>query len=652
MKVALVGNPNSGKTSIFNHLTGLNQKVGNYPGITVDKKYGELIGHSNIQILDLPGTYSIYPKSIDEEVVKDVLGNHQHPDHPDLVLIIADITNLERNLLLYSQIHDMGLPVMIVLNMMDLAKKKGLNVDHEKLNELFGAVKTLTINARKKEEVNTIKSAIIAFKSTAQSRVFTPIVEGEFSSALSNISDQLEEEWAEKRFKKIRQMLSFCMTKGGTEESKTSKFDKLLTHPIIGYGFFLGLLFLIFQAIYAWAEWPMDLIDSVFINLSQATKSLLPEGILTNLIAEGLIPGLGGVVIFIPQIALLFCFIFFMEESGYMARVVFILDRLMRPFGLNGRSVVPLISSVACAIPAIMATRTIDNWKERLITIMVTPLMSCSARLPVYTLLIALVVPDQNIGIFNLKGMVLMGLYLIGLIAALSAALVFKLIIKSNQMSFLVMELPSYKMPRWNNLIFTIFEKLKVFTWEAGKVIVAISVILWVLASYGPPGRIDQAVGQIPVPKEINESEAYEKLVASVSLENSYIGILGHAIEPAIRPLGYNWQIGIALITSFAAREVFVGSMATIYSIGQDFEDDTSLIERMKNETNPNTGAKVYTFASGLSLMIFYAFAMQCMSTLAIVFRETKSWKWPIIQLTYMSALAYLSALITYQLLQ
>ncbi|MFT7234213.1 MAG: ferrous iron transport protein B, partial [Cyclobacteriaceae bacterium] len=435
-------------------------------------------------------------------------------------------------------------------------------------------------------------------------------------------------------------------------KSKTQQFDKIITHPILGYAFFLGLLFLIFQAIYAWAEWPMDLIDYVFLNMSQWVKSTLPEGVLTNLIAEGLIPGLGGVVIFIPQIALLFCFIFFMEESGYMARVVFILDRLMRPFGLNGRSVVPLISGVACAIPAIMATRTIDNWKERLITIMVTPLMSCSARLPVYTLLIALVIPNQMIGIFNLKGLVLMGLYLLGLVAALSAALVFKLIIKSKQMSFLVMELPSYKMPRWNNLLYTIYEKVQIFVWEAGKIIVAISVVLWVLASYGPPGRIDEAISKIEVPSEEDQMAEYDNKVTSISLSNSYIGILGHAIEPAIRPLGYNWQIGIALITSFVAREVFVGSMATIYSVGEDFEENVTLLERMRSEKNPQTGAKIYTMASGLSLMVFYAFAMQCMSTLAIVLRETKSWKWPMIQLVYMSVLAYISAFITFQIFQ
>ncbi|MFY0598799.1 MAG: ferrous iron transport protein B [Cyclobacteriaceae bacterium] len=653
MKVALVGNPNSGKTSVFNSLTGLNQKVGNYPGITVDKKYGQLSGSDDVKILDLPGTYSVYPKSRDEEVVSEVLFDKSHSDHPDLIVVVVDITNLERNLLLYSQIHDMGFPVVIALNMMDLADKKGLVVDHDKLNELFGAVETIPINARKKEDVNLIKSSILRIKDEGVPLPSEPILVEEFHNGSDNkLKEDQQEAFAEKRFKKIHQMLAFCLKKGNLIESKTRKFDKLLTHPILGYAFFLGLLFLIFQAIYAWSEWPMDLIDAVFLNLSQWAKSMLPEGVLTNLIAEGLIPGLGGVIIFIPQITLLFCFIFFMEESGYMARVVFILDRLMRPFGLNGRSVVPLISSVACAIPAIMATRTIDNWKERLITIMVTPLMSCSARLPVYTLLIALVIPDQTIGIFNLKGIVLMGLYLLGLVAALGAALIFKLIIKSKQMSFLVMELPSYKMPRWNNLMFTIYEKVKVFTWEAGKVIVAISVILWVLASYGPSDRIEKAISQIPVPQEETLMEDYESQVASASLANSYIGILGHAIEPAIRPLGYNWQIGIALITSFAAREVFVGSMATIYSVGEDFEEEATLLERMGNERNPITKTKVYTMASGLSLMIFYAFAMQCMSTLAIVFRETKSWKWPTIQLVYMSVLAYFSALLTYQLLQ
>ncbi|WP_258105593.1 ferrous iron transport protein B [Marinoscillum sp. MHG1-6] len=650
MKVALVGNPNSGKTSIFNHLTGLNQKVGNYPGITVDKKFGPLVGQKDVQILDLPGTYSIYPKSQDEEIVTQVLGDKKHEDHPDLVIMVVDITNLERNLLLYSQIHDLGLPTIIALNMMDLAERKGVNVNISKLNELFQTQGTIPLNARKGTHIDQLKEAISNFKPVESKH--SPIVEGEFIDGKVNANSGEQDVWAEKRYTRIRQMLKFCLEKTDEKTSKTLRFDKLITHPILGYAFFLALLFIIFQAIYAWSEWPMDLIDSVFINLSQWTKSNLPEGVLTNLIAEGIIPGLGGVVIFIPQITLLFAFIFIMEESGYMARVVFIMDRFMRPFGLNGRSVVPLMSGVACAIPAIMATRTIDHWKERLITIMVTPLMSCSARLPVYTLLIAVVVPDTSIGFFNLKGIVLMGMYLIGILAAFLASIVFRFIIKSRQMSFLIMELPSYKIPRWNNLTFTLIEKVKVFVWEAGKVIMAISIVLWVMASYGPSDRMEKAVSQIPKPQTEEEVEQYESQVASANLANSYIGIIGHGIEPVIRPLGYNWQIGIALITSFAAREVFVGSMATIYSVGEDFEEDVSLINRMKSEINPTTGSPVYTLASGLSLMIFYAFAMQCMSTLAIVLRETKSWKWPLIQLLYMSGLAYFSALFVYQIMQ
>ncbi len=648
MRIALVGNPNSGKTSVFNQLTGLNQRVGNYPGITVDKKIGRLKKHPEIEVLDLPGTYSIYPKSSDEVVVSEVLTSRENPDHPDLVVVIADVTNLERNLLIYTQINDLGIPVILALNMMDLGRKSGLQLDLEKIRELFHPADLVEINARKGEGIDQLIQSIADFKPSNNSS--EEIIPEEFNLDYFSVPDFEEQSRrASVRYKKIRQMLAFSKVKEANRLTRNRR-DKVLTHPIFGYLFFLIILLLIFQAVYAWAEWPMDLIDNVFLTLSQAVKSSLPEGPLTNLIAEGIIPGIGGVVIFIPQITLLFTFIFILEESGYMARIVFIMDRLMRPFGLNGRSVVPLISGVACAIPAIMATRTIENWKERLITIMVTPLMSCSARLPVYTLLIALVVPDVSIWIFNLKGLVLLGLYLIGTVAALMAAIVFRYIIRSKARSFLVMELPSFRMPRWNNLTVTILEKVKIFVFEAGRVILAISVILWVLASYGPPGRMDSAVERLTMSEYPDEAQ-YEKQVSSTRLANSYIGILGNAIEPVIRPLGYNWQIGIALITSFAAREVFVGSMATIYSVGEDFEADESLLQRMKNEQNPVTGEKVYTLASGISLMIFYAFAMQCMSTLAIVLRETKSWKWPLIQLGYMTLLAYVSALITFQLL-
>ena len=655
MKISLVGNPNSGKTSLFNQLTGLNQKIGNFPGVTVDKKSGKLKrSDSEIEILDLPGIYSLYPKTQDEKVVYDLLRDKKHSDYPDRIVVVVDASNLERNLLLFTQVLDLGVPVTMALNMTDVADKKGLVIDIEKLSEVLGGIDILPIVARTGKGINELIDHLIENK---PSKTAEPFLGGEFDKGQFLIDDpEVRKERVEKRYKKIRQVLSFVVKQKPLPKSLINRHrtaDKILTHPFFGYVIFLGVLFVIFQAIYAWSEWPMDLIDTLFVSASAWIKDTLPEGMLTNLIAEGIIPGLGGVVIFIPQITLLFGFIFILEETGYMSRVVFILDRFMRPFGLNGRSVVPLISGVACAIPAIMATRTIDNWKERLITIMVTPLMSCSARLPVYTLLIALVVPDTMVaGFINLKGLVLLGLYLIGVVAALLAALAFKLFVKSRQKSFLVMELPLYKMPRWNNLIVTLWEKVRLFVFDAGKIIFSISIILWVLASFGPGDRIEEAVSQIPQPANEEQVEEYEKEVSSVSLSNSYIGILGHAIEPAIKPLGYNWQIGIALITSFAAREVFVGSMATIYSVGEDFDDEATLLDRMRSEKIRGTQEPVYTFATGLSLMIFYAFAMQCMSTLAIVLRETKNWKYPFIQLVYMTSLAYIAALITYQLLK
>lgn len=664
-KIALAGNPNSGKSSVFNHLTGLNQQVGNYPGITVDKKSGTLRlpdGHK-ISVLDLPGTYSIYPRSEDERVVYDLLGNPDSPEYPDLVIVVVDSSNLERNLLLFTQIHDLKIPVILALNMIDISAKGGIVIDRKKLSQTFGGVTVIPVNARKGEGIEDLIQAIETFEKTPVHVPFMaekvahghePVAEPPKEAI---IDDKAQVEETKERYQKIREILPDIIRREpavSPTRKITSKLDKIFVHPIGGYVIFLAILFVIFQAIYSLAEIPMNLIDEVFLVISRWCKDVLPAGVLTDLVAEGLVPGLGGVVIFVPQIALLFLFIVILEETGYMARVVFIMDKLMRPFGLNGKSVVPLISGVACAIPAIMATRNIDHWKDRLITIMVTPLMSCSARLPVYTLLIALVIPDQRIlGIMNLKGLVLLGLYLLGLIMALAAALVFRYIIKAKRRSFLVLELPQYKMPRWKNVLITLWEKVRLFIWEAGKVIMAISVILWVLASYGPPQRIKTAVEAVPVPVEQTEEamDQYEKLVSTAKLENSFIGLLGKGIEPVIRPLGYDWKIGIALITSFAAREVFVGSMATIYSVGEDFEEDQSLIQRMRSEMNPRTQKPVYNLAAGISLMLFYAFAMQCMSTIAIVYRETKSWKWPMIQMIFMTALAYIAALIAYQTL-
>ena len=658
-KIALIGNPNSGKTSVFNQLTGLNQHVGNYPGVTVDKKEGafSLPSGEKIGVVDLPGIYSIFPKSEDERVVYQVLHETNSEDHPDLCVVVVDATNLERNLLLFTQVYDLGIPVILVLNMADRLEGEGMDINGEKLSEMLGSVPVLKLDAQKGEGIDQLKEQILAYENGEFSAPFleNSVINPEGLNGLPPETDLIDD--TNRRYQRIRQFLKFVVKKKTTSTSRkklSAQIDRLVTHPVLGYVIFLGILFLIFQAIYEFANIPMDLIDNVFLVLSQQVGSFLPPGILTDLVAEGIIPGIGGVVIFVPQIALLFMFISILEETGYMSRVVFIMDRLMRPFGLNGKSVVPLISGVACAIPAVMATRTIDQWKDRLVTIMVVPLTSCSARLPVYTLLIALVVPDETIwGFMNLKGLVLMSMYLLGFVAAFGAAIVFRLILETRQKSFLIMEMPVYKLPRITNVGLILWEKIKVFVWEAGKVIMAISIILWVLASYGPPGRMDEAVNAIPLIENATEQEqsAYQQTVSSVRLENSWIGILGKQIEPVITPLGYNWQIGISLITSFAAREVFVGSMATIYSVGEDFEESDTLINRMRSEVDLRNGEPVYTLASGISLMVFYAFAMQCMSTLAIVKRETKSWKWPLIQVAYMTLLAYLGAWLSFSLL-
>ncbi len=630
--IALVGNPNAGKTTIFNLLTGLNQKVGNYPGVTVDKKIGSYNWENDqVKLVDLPGTYSLQAKSEDELIVKNYLNNGHDLD---LIVVVADASNLERNLLLFTQIYDMNLPVLLVLNMIDVAEKEGFAIDADKLSELLGGLPVLKLNARNKAETNKLKEAIHQYRNP---EVWQPFISKEERKNFPMNGASYSYETSE-RFKKISNLLKFSAKRNSDNTRLTNisrKLDSVFTHKVWGFIVFTFILFIIFQAIFEFANWPMDLIDVGFVAAANWVKSILPSGILTDLIADGLIPGLGGVIIFIPQIALLFLFLTILEETGYMTRVVFIMDRLMRPFGLSGKSVVPIISGAACAVPAIMSTRSIDQPKDRLITILVTPLISCSARLPVYTLMIALTVPETYLwDVINVQGLVLLCMYILGTAAALLVAILFKWIIKPGAKSFLIMEMPLYKMPQLRNVGLTLLEKVKVFVFEAGKIIVAISIILWVLGSYGPDSL------------DTKEDE----VLAKVELDESFIGIMGKAIEPAITPLGYDWKIGISLITSFAAREVFVGTMATIYSIDGADETSDQLLTRMRNEIHPVTGEKVYGLATGISLMIFYAFAMQCMSTLAIVKRETKSWKWPLVQLGYLSVLAYLGAFIGYNM--
>ncbi|WP_456441117.1 ferrous iron transport protein B [Psychroserpens sp.] len=695
INVALIGNPNTGKTSVFNALTGMNQKVGNYPGITVEKKEGicKLPRGVKAHIIDLPGTYSLNASSLDENVVIELLLNKNDKDFPDVAVVVSDVENLKRNLLLYTQIKDLKIPTILAINMSDRMKYKGIQLDIPFLEKEL-QTKIALISTRKNKGIDQLKEYILNFKelSTKPCVDASEIDPNYFDSLQKTFPNQLlyklwlvitqdvnfgktdrNEIDALNNFKtkgkadlkrlqqketiKRYQFINNTLKKGQTIDLKSAKdlrikLDRVLTHKVWGYLIFFVILLTIFQAIYDWSSVPMDFIDAIFASLSEWTKNSLPQGAFTNLIAEGIIPGLGGIVIFIPQIAFLFLFIAVLEESGYMSRVVFLMDRIMRRFGLSGKSIVPLISGTACAIPAIMATRNIESWKERLITILVTPFTTCSARLPVYLIIISLVIPEGRFIGLSYQALTLMLLYLIGFGAAIFSAWLLNKILKIKSKTFFVVEMPNYKLPLFKNVALTVIEKTKSFVFGAGKIILAISIVLWFLASYGPGDEFNNAEDIVTTEyasQNLSTVDLQQK-IASHKLEHSFIGIAGHAIEPAIRPLGYDWKIGIALVSSFAAREVFVGTLATIYSVGNDEEE--TIKNRMAGEVNPITGGPLFNFASGISLLLFYAFAMQCMSTLAIVKRETNSWKWPMLQLTIMTAFAYVVALIAFQILK
>ena len=691
LNIALLGNPNTGKTSLFNSLTGLSQKVGNYPGITVEKKEGICMldrttkGH----IIDLPGTYSLNASSIDESVVIELLLNKNNKDFPDVSVVVSDVENLKRNLLLFSQVKDLGIPTLLVINMADQMKRKGISLDIPVLekaldtkivlistrdNKGLDVFKETILNYRKFSTVPSISIETIdkeyfqnlgkAFPNKSIYKLWLVVTQDvnfmkidrkrvsdatDFKTVTPSYLKRLQQKETIKRYQFINKVLKQGL-KVDRESANDlrSRFDRVLIHKFWGYIIFFIILATIFQSIFNWSSIPMDFIDSTFANLSETLKNKLPVGVFTNLLTEGIIPGLGGIVIFIPQIAFLFLFISILEETGYMSRVVFLMDRGLRKFGLSGKSVIPLISGTACAIPAVMATRNIENWKERLITILVTPFTTCSARLPVYAILISLVIPEGSFFGLNYKGLMLMSLYLIGFGMALFAAWILSKTLSINSKSYFVVELPNYKIPLLKNVGITVWEKTRTFVTEAGKIILAISILLWILASYGPGKNFSEA-DQIVFQNypELNQKEMEIK-VNSYKLENSYIGILGKTIEPLISPLGYDWKIGIALISSFAAREVFVGTLATIYSVENDVDD--TIKNKMASEVKAN-GEPLFNLASGISLMLFYAFAMQCMSTLAIVKKETNSWKWPTIQLFGMTILAYVVALSTYQFL-
>ncbi|WP_127846532.1 ferrous iron transport protein B [Psychroflexus aestuariivivens] len=696
INVALVGNPNTGKTSVFNNLTGLNQKVGNYPGITVDKKEGSIKLSRNLKahILDLPGTYSLNATSLDENVVIELLMNKKDKDYPDVVVVVSDIENLKRNLLLFTQIKDLGLPTILAINMADRMERKGIELDVEGLEKRLNT-KISLISARKGTGFDGLKQQIANYQNLSTKPCLQASeIDTEYFGALrkaypnqdlyklwlvitqdvnfgttkrneiqtqngftpKSTSDlkRLQQKETIKRYQFINETLKATLTKDlALAKGLRATLDRILIHKVWGYVIFVAILFLIFQTIYEWSAYPMDLIDESFLKLSEFVTSTLPPGMFTDLISEGIIPGIGGIVIFVPQIAFLFLFISILEETGYMSRVVFLMDRIMRKFGMSGKSVVPLISGTACAIPAVMAARNIESWKERLVTILVVPFTTCSARLPVYLIIIALVIPDERwLGLFNYQGITLMLLYLLGFATAVLSGWLASKVLKIKFKSYFVVEMPDYKMPILKNIAFTVFEKTKSFVVGAGKIILAISIILWVLASYGPTDDFDNAEEIVTnnIETENLTQEEIDTKIASYKLKNSYIGHAGRAIEPVVTPLGYDWKIGIAIISSFAAREVFVGTLATIYSVGS--EDEQTIKKRMAAETNPVLGGPLFTFASGISLLLFYAFAMQCMSTLAIVKIETGTWKWPLIQLFGMSGFAYVVAFLAFQILK
>ncbi len=692
IKVALIGNPNVGKTSVFNQLTGLNQQVGNYPGITVDKKTGvtKLNQITKAKIIDLPGTYSLNANSIDENVVIELLLNKNDEDFPDVVVVVTEVENLKRNLLLFTQIKDLEIPTLLVINMSDRMKQKGIELDIPLLETAL-KTKIALISSRKNIGIEKIKELILNYKSLSteaclnassideeyfnrlrkafpnqllyklwlvitQDVNFLNLQRNEIENTFTRSHTELKKLQQKETIKRYQFINDTLKIGQKIDKSKAtdiqSKLDNILTHKVFGYLIFFGILMLIFQSIFDWSSIPMDFIDMSFSKLSAFTKESLPQGKFTDLLSDGIIPGIGGIVIFIPQIAFLFLFISVLEESGYMSRVVFLMDKIMRRFGLSGKSIVPLISGTACAIPAIMSARNIENWKERLITILITPFITCSARLPVYAILISLIIPEKRFLGFSLQGLTLMALYLLAFVVAIISAYILNKLLKLKCKSYFVVEMPSYKVPLFKNVALNVLEKTKAFVTGAGKIILAISIVLWFLGSHGPGNfnKAEEIIAQKNTTIRLSE-DVFENQVNAYKLENSYIGIMGKTIEPVIKPLGYDWKIGIAVVSSFAAREVFVGTLATIYSVGSQSEEEATIKMKMAEDIDAN-GNKIFNFATGISLLLFYAFAMQCVSTLAIVKKETNSWKWPIIQLAFMSGFAYVVALIAYQTLK
>lgn len=695
--IALLGNPNVGKTSLFNRITKLRQHVGNYPGITVEKREGSVTANGKTYtIIDLPGTYTLFPTSLDEEIVYNTLADKNNKSHPDLVVVVSEPNNIKRSIALYQQARELGVPAIFVINMIDEAKGKGLEIDYSKL-EAYLHTTVYTTDARNGKgiqelikafdnrpnlylgqfKINTKYQLLLedakklfplhteyqTWQFLAQDKVSFLSTEQQQSIASLRTQHQvsyneLQKDETIQRSEHIENDIKgFVAHLENNIFNKTNNIDKILLHPIWGYLIFFTILLLVFQLVFTLSEPFMDWIDENYAVFVDYVAGLLPEGPLSGLFTQGILAGIGGIIIFVPQITILFLLVSLMEETGYMSRVVFLMDRWLRPYGLNGKSVIPLISGIGCAVPAIMAARNIENTKERLITMLVTPFMTCAARLPIYVVLISLVIPNETFLGFGLQGLVLTLLYVLGVVAALLSAWILNKIIKAQHKSFLIFELPSYKSPDWKNVVTHVWDKTSSFLFGAGRIILAMSVILWVLGNFGPNDKFSKAEEYVVEANQNLTSDELAEEIASFKLEHSFLGYIGMGIEPFVKPLGYDWKMGIGLVSSFAAREVFVATMATVYSLGEDIDIDDdeqkeTLLGKMKSEINRNTGLPAYNVASGMSLLLFYAFAMQCMSTIAIMKRETGSWKWTIIQTVMMTGIAYIVAFVVYQFLK
>ena len=697
IKVALIGNPNVGKTSIFNLLTGMNQHVGNYPGVTVDKKVGfcKLSQIINARIYDLPGTYSTNPNSMDEKVAVSCLLDRDDIDFPDVVVVVADVENLKQNLYLFTQIKDFGIPTILAINMADRMKPRGITIDIPVLEAALHT-RIALVSTRQKTGIEELKELIINYKKLSLeslvdiARIDPPFFSSlkekfpneelgklwmvisqnfEVVGALRKVEIQKENIKTEAEIKRMQQretILRYQVINNALKDTykvtavgTRALLDKILLHKVWGYVIFMAILLLIFQVIFYVSEYPKGWIESALGWVGEWLSGILPEGSLTSLLVDGVIPGLTAVVSFVPQIALLFFFISLLEESGYMSRVVFLMDRIMRPFGLNGKGTIPLISGAACAIPAVMATRTIESWRERLIAILVTPFITCSARLPIYLIIIKLVIPQGNYFFFDNQAVALFALYMLGVFMAIFSAWLLNkfLVLKHTIKTHFIIEMPTYKVPLVRNVLLTVYEKSKAFVVNAGKIIFFMTVLIWFLQTHGLSEKYRNAEThtQQMAAQYGWDQEQKEHYLLSYRTENSLLGNMGKFVEPVFRPLGYDWKISIAVLGSFAARETFVSTLATIYSLGEvDVEEgeaeQRTVITRLQEEMRPD-GTPMFNLATGVSILLFFASAMQCISTFAIVRKETNSWKWAIIQWLFMTGFAYLSAFAAYQIL-